>query len=131
MMPWLPATLMWLLLCVVAVLAGTFREKVLAPRLGGLLAHQAGTLGLIPVVFGLTCLWVGLADLEASPFLPEVGRYWLLLTIIFEFGFGGLVMRHPLRQILADYNIFQGRLWPVFLAALTLCPPVAGRLLAP
>lgn len=131
MMPWLAATLMWLLLCVVAVLAGTLREKVLARRLGGLLAHQVGTLGLIPVVFGLTCLWVGLAGLETSPFLPEVGRYWLVLTIIFEFGFGGLVMRRPLRQLLADYNLLRGRLWPVFLAALTLSPPVAGRLLSP
>lgn len=131
MMPWVSASLMWLVLCGVAVLAGALREKLLAPRLGELRAHQVGTLGLIPVMFGLTCLWVGGAGLEASPFLPEVGRYWLMLTIAFEFGFGRLVMRHSWGRLVADYNLFRGRLWPVFLAALTLCPPVAGRLLFP
>ncbi|MEW5773490.1 MAG: hypothetical protein AB1916_08190 [Thermodesulfobacteriota bacterium] len=130
-MPWLSASLMWLALCATAVAAGALRVKLLEPRLGELRAHQAGALGLIPVMFGLTCLWVGLSDLETSPFLPEVGRWWLLLTVAFEFGFGLLVMRQPLRRLLADYNLLRGRLWPVFLAALTLSPPLAGRLLGP
>jgi hypothetical protein len=121
---------MWLALCGVAVAAGALREKVLVPRLGELAAHQAGTLGLIPVVVGLTCLWLRLAGLEQSPFLPAVGRTWLALTIAFEFGFGRLVMRHSWRRLMADYNLFRGRLWPVFLAALALSPPVAGRLLS-
>lgn len=130
-MPWLAATGMWLLLCVTAVAAGAAREKLLTPRLGELRAHQVGTLGLIPVMFGLTCLWLRLAGLEDSTWLAEVGRYWLVLTVAFEFGFGLLVMRHPLRRLLADYNLLRGRLWTVFLAALTLSPPVAGRLLSP
>lgn len=131
MMPWLAATLMWLALCVVAVGAGALRVKLLTPRLGELRAHQAATLALIPVMFGLTCLWVRAAGLADSPSLPGVGRWWLLLTVAFEFGFGLLVMRLPLRRLLADYNLLRGRLWPVFLAALALSPPVAGRLLAP
>jgi hypothetical protein len=121
---------MWLALCVVAVFAGALREKVLAPRLGGLLAHQVGTLGLIPVMFGLTCLWVGLSGLAASPHLPAVGRYWLTLTIAFELVFGGLILRRTLHGLLADYNIFRGRLWILFLAALALSPYLAGKLLA-
>jgi len=129
-MPWLGASLMWLALCAVAVGAGALRVKLLEPRLGELRAHQAGTLGLIPVMFGLACLWVRLAGLETSPFLPAVGRYWLGLTVAFEFGFGRLVMRHSWERLLADYNLLRGRLWPVFLAALTLSPPLAGRLLA-
>ncbi len=130
-MPWLSATGMWLALCVLAVAGGAVRMKFLEPRLGELRAHQAETLAFIPVMFGLTCLWLRLAGLEESPWLAEVGRYWLLLTVAFEFGFGLLVMRHPLRRLLADYNLLRGRLWAVFLAALTLSPPVAGRLLSP
>lgn len=129
-MPWLGATLMWLGLCALAVAGGALREKVLAPRLGDLRAHQAETLAFIPLMFGLTCWWVKAADLAASPRLGAVGLFWLALTVAFEFGFGRLVMRHPWAKLLADYNLFRGRLWPLFLAALALSPYLAGRVLA-
>lgn len=128
---WISATRMWLCLCLLAVAGGALREKVLAPRLGELRSRQAETLAFIPVVFGLTCWWIKAADLAASPHLAGVGLYWLALTVAFEFGFGRLVMRHPWSRLLADYNLFRGRLWSLFLAALALSPSLAGRLLAP
>ena len=36
--------------------------------------------------------------------------FWLVLSLLFEFGFFHYVMHEPWEKLLADYNIFRGRL---------------------
>ena len=45
----------------------------------------------------------------------RVGGIWLALTVLFEFTFGRLVAKKPWRELLADYNLARGRLWPLVL----------------
>ena len=52
---------------------------------------------------------------ETDGRLLEVGIAWLAATIVFEFGFGHFVDGKGWGELLHDYNIFAGRLWPVFL----------------
>ena len=54
----------------------------------------------------------------------EVGVAWLALTIAFEFGFGRLVAHTSWRELLADYDLRKGRLWPLVLAWIALGPAV-------
>lgn len=40
----------------------------------------------------------------------------------FEFGFGHFVAGQPMSELLRDYNLAKGRLWPLVLAWLALGP---------
>jgi hypothetical protein len=44
------------------------------------------------------------------------------LTVLFEFIFGRLVMKHPWSKLLADYNLLAGRLWLLVLLWLVIAP---------
>ena len=54
----------------------------------------------------------------------EVGVAWLALTIAFEFGFGHYVAHSSWRDLLTDYDLRKGRLWPLVLAWIALGPAV-------
>jgi hypothetical protein len=52
------------------------------------------------------------------------------MTIAFEFGFGHFVAGHSWASLLADYNLFNGRVWCLFLIWMTIMPFVIFRLSA-
>ena len=51
-----------------------------------------------------------------------------LLTIAFECLFGHYVMGLSWQSIWADYNVFQGRLWPLVLIVTLFGPLLAGKI---
>lgn len=120
--------LAWLILLVAAIINGTIREAVYKNRLGELHAHQVSTLtgfilfGLI--IWGLSRLW----PLQSAKQAWTVGFIWLALTLTFEFLFGHFVAGHPWSKLLHDYNIIEGRVWPLILIWVTIAPYVFYRL---
>jgi hypothetical protein len=123
------ALLVWLLLLVVAVIGAAFRTGMLEPRLGESKAHVLGTIAVATVFALLIWLVIGwiTPSLRAADLLV-VGLLWLVLTVVFEFGFGRYVMGHPWSRLLADYNILAGRLWVLVLLTVLLWPLLAGML---
>jgi hypothetical protein len=57
-----------------------------------------------------------------------VGTIWLTLTLVFEFGFGGLVQRRSWAELLAAYRFEDGNIWPVVLVV-TFVSPLLGAYL--
>ncbi len=57
----------------------------------------------------------------------RIGRVWLALTVLFEFGFGRLVAKKSWQELLGDYNLAAGRTWPLLLAWLAVGPAVVRR----
>lgn len=116
--------LAWFGLAVVATANGIVREFTYGNYLAELQAHQLSTLtamlfsGLL--VWPLSRRW----PLESSRQAWGVGTGWLMATVVFEFGFGHFVIGHEWGKLVADYNIFNGRLWLLFLAWLTVMPYV-------
>lgn len=51
-----------------------------------------------------------------------MGLIGLVMTIIFETGLGHYVLGNPWSQVFRDYNILEGRVWPLFLLWLALAP---------
>lgn len=126
------AIVVWFALLFVMIGNGIVRESVMKEALGIVepYAHQLSTLTAIAILFLVTYLW--LSRWKAVPKAPDleiVGALWLAATIIFEFGFGHYVLGHPWDILLADYNLFAGRLWPLYLAATATAPPLVGRYL--
>ena len=49
------------------------------------------------------------------------------MTVAFEFGFGRLVAKASWEELLADYNLASGRLWPLVLAWIALGPEATHK----
>jgi len=112
----------WLLLVVTMIANGAFRAMVLEPRIGVVLAQVASVAMAIALVL-----------LVARPFVRSVGDLslwrrteiagvWVALTVLFEFGFGHYMMGASWADLLASYDLLQGRLWPLVLAAVAMSP---------
>jgi hypothetical protein len=108
----------------VAVANGLLREATYGKHVSELSAHQIST--------GTAILFTGLLVWVFSRFWPiessaqawVIGILWLLATVAFEFGFGHFVAGHSWSKLLADYNIFNGRIWLLFLVWIMVMPYV-------
>ena len=52
-------------------------------------------------------------------------------TTLMNILFGHYVVGHPWSVLLADYNIFRGRVWPLVLLAVLVAPLIAGKFARP
>lgn len=113
----------WALFIPVAILNGIIRDLVYKPFAGDLLAHQIST------VIGVSAFISMVYFLRRNDFkylptfrLLTIGAVWVILTVIFEFGFGLYVDNIPLEKLFADYNIFAGRVWGLMLLSELFTP---------
>jgi len=120
--------LAWFVLVAVAVLNGVIRQGSYGKVVPELAAHQVSTLtGMLAtgiVGWMLSRRW----PLGSARQAWLVGCGWLLLTVLFEFGFGHYVAGHSWARLLQDYNVLQGRVWSLFLLWLLLMPYLFYRL---
>lgn len=129
----LQSLVVWALLALSAIGLGFFRVEWLLPRLGEVWAHVLGTINFVAALWIIVWLWLRLA---AGPWparaLWGIGALWVAMTVSFEFGFGHYVAGHSWEKLLADYNLFAGRLWVLVLlstfAAPRVCAGALGKL---
>jgi hypothetical protein len=57
-----------------------------------------------------------------------VGASWLAMTVAFEFGFGRLVAKQSWDELLAEYDVTEGRTWPLVLTWIAVGPAVVREL---
>lgn len=121
-------TASWLGMVILAILNGAMREKVYGKFMGELTAHQLSTLAGI-ILFGVY-IWIltGMFRIESSRQALLIGGIWLIMTTLFEFGFGHYVMGHPWNRLLHDYNILKGRVWSLMLIWTFVAPYAFFRL---
>ncbi|WP_205527075.1 hypothetical protein [Hanstruepera ponticola] len=114
---------LWIPMIFIAIINGSARDLWYVSYLGEQSAHQLSTLTLI-FLFGLYFYFVFKKyPISSKTMSYKIGITWMLLTLSFEFGFGyyrGLT----LTDILADYNILNGRVWVL----IPICLLVAPRL---
>jgi hypothetical protein len=117
----------WLLLAIVMIANGVFRELALVPALGAANAEIASAILGVAIILGIT-RW-SLRRLAGAPTSELVRMSALLvgLTIAFEFLFGHYVDRKSWTELVANYSIWEGRLWPIVLVTLALTPFLWGR----
>ncbi len=121
---------MWFIFVIAAILNGTFRVAFITPRVGEYAGHVISTVIFICVILAGTYLFLGYLDADLSRNdLLLIGALWLVLTVAFEFLFGHYVMGHSWEKLLADYNIFKGRVWVLVLLTTFLAPWLVGTYL--
>ena len=116
------AILIWVLLLGFAVLNGTVREFVLAPRLGAQGAHVASTLVLCAAIFIVALLFTRWIAPKSRGGALLIGSVWLALTLAFEFLAGHYLFGSSWEGLLADYNLLRGRVWILVLVATLFAP---------
>lgn len=119
----------WFILLILAILNGALREAFIRPRVGEQTAHIIGTITVICLFLIVIFLFISNLKIEYSKIdLLLVGAFWVILTVLFEFVFGHYVMGHPWSRLLADYNIFKGRLWSLVLLTIFISPIIFGSI---
>ena len=118
----------WIGMVILAILNGSIREKVYGQFMQELSAHQLSTLILI-ILFG-AYIWIltGVFLIESSRQALLIGSMWLIMTIVFEFGFGHYIMGHPWSKLFHDYNLLEGRVWSLVLIWTAVAPYMLYRI---
>ena len=124
---WYAGAATWAALLAFAVASGAVREKWTARHMGGHLARQVHTLMGCAMNFAAALGLVAATGARPGANLWGLGGAWLAATVCFECVFGRYVLHKPWSELFLDYNIFKGRLWPLFLASLASAPWLAAR----
>jgi len=119
----------WLVMAVLAVANGVFRETVLVPRMDEYAAHVLSTLALVAMILAVSAAYfwttaTAYTDLE----LLAVGAAWTVLTVVFEF-LVGRAEGTPVSVTLGQYDVFAGQVWILVPIALLVSPYLFGRVL--
>ncbi len=125
-MTWPRAIAVWLLLFAIAFTNGAFRELVIRRFLDELPAHQASCATGISLILIAVVLAGKKRPFTSHSQAWQIGFVWLWLTVTWEFGFFHFVMGRPWPELLHNYAIWDGRFWPLVLAAI-LCAPALSR----
>lgn len=119
----------WLVLLAVAVLNGGLRDLTYGRYLSELQANQIscviGILLFAVAIRQYVRRWPPASAREAW----FIGLFWLVLTVAFEFLFFHYVGGHSWAELLANYDMASGRLWPLILVWVAVAPYFFFRLL--
>jgi len=117
--------LFWLFLVVLAIVNGTVRVVFFLQPFGDLVAHQLSCVTGIALFLAAMYFFFQKTKLAySSRELLVMGVCWTAMTILFEFGFGHYIMGNSWAKLLADYNLFAGRLWVLVLLAVLAGPSI-------
>ena len=90
-------------------------------------ANRFSTVVLAILILGYAAVLQRARPLSRPAVAWRIGALWLALTIAFEFGFG-LLTGTPLEELLADYDVTEGRFW-VLIPITTFVAPALTRAL--
>lgn len=123
--------LWWFAFPFVGILNGALRELTYKKFVSDLSAHQISTATGI-IFFGIIFYFIFKKwKIESLKHAILLGIIWLLLTILFEFGFGHFIMGNSWEKLLYDYNIAEGRVWSLFLIWVLISPVIFYKSLNP
>jgi len=124
----LKALALWFAILVLAMLNGILREKVLIPALGNTPGLVVSGVVLSACVFFVA--WAGAPWYGAltSQKCLLIGTFWLILTLLFEFGFGRIAQHKTWAELLEAYTFKGGNIWPLVLLATFIAPWLAAKM---
>jgi hypothetical protein len=115
----------WLVFMITAVINGTFRVSQLQLAMSEYRAHLVSTLLLCLALLIEISVFLELVGDYSQGWLIALGVMWMLMTLVFEFGFGRL-MGQSWATLLENYDVPHGRIWPLVLIVVLLTPVLAG-----
>jgi len=111
----------------VAMVNGGLRDMTYGKQLPALLANQVSCLSGIILLGAVMFLYVRHWSLSSARLALYIGLFWMTLTMAFEFLFFHYFGGHSWTELLANYDISSGRLWPLVLLWVAVAPWVFYR----
>jgi len=102
--------LIWLAIIPLAILNGGFREMVLNPLIGEKYGQPLSGVLLCLIVFILCWICIPRIGRGTAKTYWIIGLWWIILTILFETGFG-LLIGDSFAELIRAYDITTGNLW--------------------
>jgi hypothetical protein len=126
-MRWSRILTTWVFLAIAMSLNGIFREAVLKRAMAGSAADAVSALLGAAIILLVTRPMF--RPLRGSPdrVLAMTSLVLVVLTVVFEFAVGLYVDHKSWTELLDNYAVWRGRLWPILLALVALTPFVWGR----
>jgi hypothetical protein len=122
------ALAVWLIIMCAEFIHGILRTVLLVPQVGDFQARQIAVFSGSILILIIACLFVRWMRADTIRALASIGFVWLLMTLLFELGFGRFVLHLPWQRLLEDYNVARGGLLPFGMIFLTFSPLIAARL---
>ena len=124
----LKALALWVTILIIAIINGILREKALNPLMGPVSGLTVSGIILSSCIFFVAfCAAPWYGRLDTSQYWA-IGLFWVLLTLLFEIGFGRFVLRKDWAELLQAFAFREGNIWPVVLVVTLVSPWVAARL---
>ncbi|HQR32335.1 MAG TPA: hypothetical protein PLK30_06340 [Blastocatellia bacterium] len=118
----------WGVIILAESLHGTAREILLKPVVGDFRARQIAFFTGMVLILGIALLFVRWLRAERRHQLLQIGCIWMVLTLVFEFALGLLVLGYTWERMIEDYNLLKGGLMGLGLLWLLFAPLLAARL---
>lgn len=120
----------WVLLAVAMSANGIFRELVLRSAVGAQADMISAALGAV-IILAVTGLLFRPFSNNSHGALVQSGLVLMAMTIVFEFAIGRWLDQKTWSELLGNYALWRGELWPLLLLLLGVTPCIWGRWLAP
>lgn len=116
------AAAIWFAIAILAVANGAFREQILIPQLGKLVALPLSGISLSLLVLVVTGLTVHLFGTQTAETFFMIGLQWVLMTLTFEFLFGHYVVGKSWAELLKAFQFWKGDLFTLVLIVSLVAP---------
>ena len=124
----LRAFLIWLVIIAAETVHGILRGVLLVPIVGDLPARQIGVLLGSTLIFAVAYLFIRWIAARTKLQFLAVGLLWVVLTVLFEFVLGRLVLGLPWERITEDYDVTCGGFMGLGLLFMAATPWLAAWL---
>ena len=121
--------LAWFTMMAVVMANGVLRDMTYGKLHHGLLANGFYCLSSIILLGVVMYLYLRHWSLNSEPQALYLGSFWMMQTMIFKFLFSHYVGGHSWKELLANYDIAHGHLWPLVLLWVLIAPYLFYRFL--
>lgn len=124
----LRALLVWFLIMIAESIHGTLRQIFLAPLVGDFPARRIAFFVGMLLIFLITLAFIRWIGTEKAKSLFAVGAMWAILTLLFEFGLGFLVLGFSRERMFEDYDVSRGGLMAFGILFMVFAPYLSAKL---
>jgi hypothetical protein len=118
----------WFVMLLVSVANGAVRDITYGRYVDALAAHQISTATGILLLGLVIWLCSAIVPVSSGRQAVSLGLFWAALTVAFEFLFFHFIGGRSWSELLADYNVLQGRVWVFVVLWVAVAPWIFFRL---
>jgi len=119
--------LIWLAIIPLAILNGGLRQEVLNPLLGEKIGEPLSCVLLCLIIFALCWFFISRIGQGTTKTYWKIGFLWIILTVLFETGFG-LLLGYSFAELMKAYDITSGNLWLIVVLFTGIAPYLSAKM---